>query len=101
MHKFKYKNVSLCHLGLLLHPLPSSSSLQPATRANNPNGNAYNNKNFFCALIQEEVVTVELVDATDPGEHNGDTVSDPETGLASRTVLLDESTSQANVSIRR
>ncbi|XP_070530422.1 period circadian regulator isoform X3 [Cardiocondyla obscurior] len=44
----------------------------------------------------EEVATVELVDATDPGEHNGDTVADPEAGLASRTVLLDDSTSQAN-----
>ncbi|KAL0133379.1 hypothetical protein PUN28_000844 [Cardiocondyla obscurior] len=43
-----------------------------------------------------EVATVELVDATDPGEHNGDTVADPEAGLASRTVLLDDSTSQAN-----
>ena len=52
-------------------------------------------------LMQEEVTTVELVDATDPGEHNGGTVADPEAGLASRTVLLDDSTSQANVSIRR
>ncbi|XP_076642718.1 period circadian regulator isoform X1 [Halictus rubicundus] len=44
----------------------------------------------------EEVTTVELVDATDPGEHNGDTVTDPEAGLASRTNPLDDSTSQAN-----
>ncbi|XP_018050159.1 PREDICTED: period circadian protein isoform X6 [Atta colombica] len=44
----------------------------------------------------EEVTTVELVDATDPGEHNGEIVADPEAGLASRTVLLDDSTSQAN-----
>ncbi|TGZ43164.1 Period circadian protein [Temnothorax longispinosus] len=44
----------------------------------------------------EEVTTVELVDATDPGEHNGDTVADPEAGLASRTVPPDDSTSQAN-----
>ncbi|XP_014477101.1 PREDICTED: period circadian protein isoform X2 [Dinoponera quadriceps] len=44
----------------------------------------------------EEVATVELVDATDPGEHNGDTVADPEAGLASRTIPLDDSTSQAN-----
>ncbi|XP_025153774.1 period circadian protein isoform X3 [Harpegnathos saltator] len=44
----------------------------------------------------EEVATVELVDATDPGEHNGDTVADPEVGLASRTIPLDDSTSQAN-----
>ncbi|XP_024881332.1 period circadian protein-like isoform X2 [Temnothorax curvispinosus] len=43
-----------------------------------------------------EVTTVELVDATDPGEHNDDTVADPEAGLASRTVPLDDSTSQAN-----
>nr|XP_012217078.1 PREDICTED: period circadian protein isoform X2 [Linepithema humile] len=43
-----------------------------------------------------EVATVELVDATDPGEHNGDTVADPEAGLASRTIPLDDSTSQAN-----
>lgn len=43
---------------------------------------------------------MELVDATDPGEHNGD-IADPETtGLASRMTLLDDSTSQANVSIR-
>ena len=55
----------------------------------------------FTVLMQEEVTTVELVDATDPGEHNGETVADPEAGLASRTVLLDDSTSQANVSIRR
>ncbi|XP_071574910.1 period circadian regulator isoform X4 [Temnothorax nylanderi] len=44
----------------------------------------------------EEVTTVELVDATDPCEHNDDTVADPEAGLASRTVPLDDSTSQAN-----
>ncbi|XP_012533743.1 period circadian protein isoform X3 [Monomorium pharaonis] len=44
----------------------------------------------------EEVTTVELVDATDPGEHNGDTVADPEAGLASRVAPLDDSTSQAN-----
>ncbi|KYQ56119.1 Period circadian protein [Trachymyrmex zeteki] len=44
----------------------------------------------------EEVTTVELVDATDPGEHNGDTVADSEAGLASRMILLDDSTSQAN-----
>lgn len=51
--------------------------------------------------MQEEVATeIELVDATDPGEHNGDTVADPEAGLASRTIPLDDSTSQANVSIR-
>ncbi|XP_011171926.2 period circadian protein isoform X2 [Solenopsis invicta] len=43
-----------------------------------------------------EVTTVELVDATDPGEHNGDTVADPEAGLASRMAPLDDSTSQAN-----
>lgn len=55
----------------------------------------------FGALIQEEVATVELVDATDPGEHNDNTVADPEAGLASQTVPLDDSTSQANVSIRR
>lgn len=53
----------------------------------------------FNALMQEEVTTVELVDATDPGEHNGDTNADPEAGLASRTVPLDDSTTQANVSI--
>ncbi|XP_076235566.1 period circadian regulator [Calliopsis andreniformis] len=44
----------------------------------------------------EEIATVELVDATDPGEHNGDTVTDVEVGLASRTNPLDDSTSQAN-----
>ncbi|XP_011869758.1 PREDICTED: period circadian protein isoform X2 [Vollenhovia emeryi] len=44
----------------------------------------------------EEITTVEMVDATDPSEHNGDTVADPEAGLASRTVPLDDSTSQAN-----
>ncbi|XP_017763849.1 PREDICTED: period circadian protein isoform X6 [Eufriesea mexicana] len=43
-----------------------------------------------------EIATVELVDATDPGEHNGDTVTDVEAGLASRTNPLDDSTSQAN-----
>ncbi|XP_029034643.1 period circadian protein isoform X8 [Osmia bicornis bicornis] len=42
----------------------------------------------------EEIATIELVDATDPGEHNGDTVTDA--GLASRTNPLDDSTSQAN-----
>lgn len=50
-------------------------------------------------IIQEDIPTVELVDATDPGEHNGDTVTDVEAGLASRTNPLDDSTSQANVSI--
>lgn len=54
---------------------------------------------IFVGFIQEEVATVELVDATDPGEHNGDTVTDAEAGLASRTNPLDDSTSQANVSI--
>ncbi|XP_017791381.1 PREDICTED: period circadian protein [Habropoda laboriosa] len=44
----------------------------------------------------EEIATVELVDATDPGEHNGDTVTDVEAGLASRTNPLDDSISQAN-----
>ncbi|XP_053970561.1 period circadian protein isoform X2 [Hylaeus volcanicus] len=44
----------------------------------------------------EEIATVELVDATDPGEHNGDTVTDGEAGLASRPNPLDDSTSQAN-----
>ncbi|XP_076687250.1 period circadian regulator isoform X4 [Andrena cerasifolii] len=44
----------------------------------------------------EEIATVELVDATDPGEHNGDTVTDVEAGHASRTNHLDDSTSQAN-----
>ncbi|XP_015432079.1 PREDICTED: period circadian protein [Dufourea novaeangliae] len=44
----------------------------------------------------EEVTTVELVDATDPGEHNSDTITDPEAGLASRTNPLDDSISQAN-----
>ncbi|XP_029668598.1 period circadian protein [Formica exsecta] len=44
-----------------------------------------------------EEVAVELVDATDPGEHNSDIVADLEaTGLASRTTSLDDSTSQAN-----
>ncbi|XP_018405057.1 PREDICTED: period circadian protein isoform X2 [Cyphomyrmex costatus] len=43
-----------------------------------------------------EVTIVELVDATDPGEHNDNTVPDSEAGLASRTSLLDDSTSQAN-----
>ncbi|XP_015189237.1 PREDICTED: period circadian protein isoform X3 [Polistes dominula] len=46
---------------------------------------------------QTEIATVELVDATDPGEHNGDTLTcSPETGLASRSNLLDDSSSQAN-----
>lgn len=44
---------------------------------------------------------MELVDATDPSEHNGDIVADAEAaGLASRTIPPDDSTSQANVSIR-
>lgn len=59
----------------------------------------YNNENFFGVILEE--VAVELVDATDPGEHNSDIVADLEaTGLASRTTTLDDSTSQANVSIR-
>ncbi|XP_047346985.1 period circadian protein isoform X3 [Vespa velutina] len=46
---------------------------------------------------QTEIATVELVDATDPGEHNGDILTDsPEAGLASRTNLLDDTSSQAN-----
>ncbi|XP_076163774.1 period circadian regulator isoform X5 [Ptiloglossa arizonensis] len=44
----------------------------------------------------EEITTVELVDATDPGEHNGDIVTDTEAGLASRSSPLDDSISQAN-----
>lgn len=52
-------------------------------------------------VMQEEVITVELVDATDPGKHNGDDVADPEAGFASRTILPDDFTSQANVSIRQ
>lgn len=56
-------------------------------------------RGIFVECIQEEIATVELVDATDPGEHNGDTVTDVEAGLASRTNPLDDSTSQANVSI--
>ncbi|XP_026667078.1 period circadian protein, partial [Ceratina calcarata] len=44
----------------------------------------------------EEVTTVELVDATDPGEHNGDSLTDVEAGLASYTIPLDDSISQAN-----
>lgn len=52
--------------------------------------------------MQEEVATVELVDATDPGEHNDTVVvADSEAGLVSRTIPLDDSTSQANVSIRQ
>lgn len=48
----------------------------------------------------EEVAIVELMDATDPSEHNDDAVADSEAaGLASRTTPLDDSTSQANVSI--
>ncbi|XP_076618430.1 period circadian regulator isoform X2 [Colletes latitarsis] len=43
-----------------------------------------------------EIATVELVDATDPSEHNGDTITDVETGLASRPNCLDDSISQAN-----
>ncbi|XP_012134868.1 period circadian regulator isoform X4 [Megachile rotundata] len=46
----------------------------------------------------EEIATVELVDATDPGEHNGDTIADVEAGFASRTIPLDDSISQANES---
>lgn len=53
---------------------------------------------IFVGCIQEEVA-IELVDATDPGEHNGDNVTDVEVGLASRTNPLDDSASQANVSI--
>ncbi|CAL1679142.1 unnamed protein product [Lasius platythorax] len=45
----------------------------------------------------EEVTIVELVDATDPSEHNDDIVADAEAaGLASRTIPPDDSTSQAN-----
>jgi len=50
-------------------------------------------------ITQEEVTTVELVDATNPGEHNGNIVADPEAGVDSRIIPLDDSTSQANVSI--
>ncbi|KAG7212739.1 hypothetical protein KM043_013005 [Ampulex compressa] len=42
----------------------------------------------------EEIATVELVDATDPGEHNGNAVT--EASPASRVNHLDDSTSQAN-----
>ncbi|KAH0953602.1 hypothetical protein HN011_012556, partial [Eciton burchellii] len=44
----------------------------------------------------EEITTVELMDATDPGEHNGNIIADPETGVDSRIIPLDDSTSQAN-----
>ncbi|XP_032674085.1 period circadian protein isoform X3 [Odontomachus brunneus] len=43
-----------------------------------------------------EVAAIKLVDPTDPGEHNGDIVTDPEAELASRTISLDNSTSEAN-----
>lgn len=59
----------------------------------------YITRGIFVGCVQEDVTTVELVDATDPGEHNGDTVTDVEAGLASRTNPLDDSISQANVSI--
>lgn len=51
--------------------------------------------------MQEEAATVELVDATDPSEHNSDIIANPEAGLALRTIALDDSTFQANVSIRQ
>ncbi|XP_070157124.1 period circadian regulator isoform X4 [Polyergus mexicanus] len=44
-----------------------------------------------------EEVAVELVDATNPGEHNSDIIADPEPAeLASWPISLDDSTSQAN-----
>jgi len=54
---------------------------------------------IFFGITQEEITTVELMDATDPGEHNGNIIADPETGVDSRIIPLDDSTSQANVSI--
>lgn len=51
--------------------------------------------------MQEEIAAIKLVDPTDPSEHNDDIVADPEAGLASRTIPLDNSTSEANVSIRQ
>ncbi|XP_043260117.1 period circadian protein isoform X2 [Colletes gigas] len=44
----------------------------------------------------EEIAIVELVDATDPSEHNGDTITDVKTGLTTRPNCLDDSISQAN-----
>lgn len=59
----------------------------------------HNNEIIF-GLMLEEVAIVELMDATDPSEHNGDAVTDPQAaGFTSRTIPLDDSTSQANVSI--
>lgn len=76
---------------LLEHPLPSHRRLGQMIRKD-----THNKENFFW---QEEVTTVELVDATDPGQHNDEIVADPEAGVASRTIPLDDFTSQANVSI--
>ncbi|XP_020277747.1 period circadian protein isoform X2 [Pseudomyrmex gracilis] len=64
-----------------------------------PEAASYNNvapANVTLDKKPEVATEIELVDATDPGEHNGDTVADPEAGLASRTIPLDDSTSQAN-----
>ncbi|KAL2716755.1 period circadian protein isoform X1 [Vespula squamosa] len=64
-----------------------------------PDNTSYNLNTSTKPILkkQTEIATVELVDATDPGEHNGDTLTDsPEAGLASRTNLLDDSSSQAN-----
>ncbi|XP_029178906.1 period circadian protein isoform X2 [Nylanderia fulva] len=67
--------------------LPEVTSYSVIVPANN--GGVLNEKS--------EVTIVELVDATDPGEHNGDIVTDPDAaGLASRMIPPDDSTSQAN-----
>ncbi|KAL6261017.1 hypothetical protein P5V15_008543 [Pogonomyrmex californicus] len=88
--KKKSKTVTACNAAeaevdpKTVNPLPEVASYNAVTPAN--------------VVLDKKpgVTTVELVDATDPGEHNSDTIADPEVGLASRTIPLDDSTSQAN-----
>lgn len=49
--------------------------------------------------MKEELAVVELVDATDPREHNDELISKLDAGLGSRTNPLDNNNGQTNVSI--
>lgn len=55
----------------------------------------YKHKNFF----DGEIPVIELMDATVLDEYNGHIIIDSETQLSSRIIPVDDSKSEANVSI--
>lgn len=53
---------------------------------------------YFCWWLQVEVAEIELVVATDPGEHNSN--SDDALDSTSTSCSIDDTNSQSNVSIK-